>query len=56
MNKIITLKGRNSKKVLAESVAMPEAQASEVTQIDEGALRRAAEKLVTLNRKSTGHA
>lgn len=56
MNKVITLKGRNSKKVLAASVAMPEAQASEVTQIDEGALRRAAEKLVTLNRKSTAHA
>ncbi|MDH0911164.1 DUF3102 domain-containing protein [Rhizobium pusense] len=56
MNKVIALKGRNSKEVLAESVAMPEAQASEVTQVDEGALRRAAEKLVTLNRKSTGHA
>lgn len=35
---------------------MPEAQASEVTQIDEGALQCAAEKIVALNRKSTGHA
>ena len=56
MNKVITLKGRNSKKVLAKSVAMPEAQASDITQVDEGALQRAAEKIVALNRKSTEHA
>lgn len=56
MNKVIALKGRNSKKVLAASVAMPEPQASDITQVDEGALQRAAEKIVALNRKSTGHA
>ncbi|WPE23499.1 hypothetical protein ShzoTeo12_47190 (plasmid) [Shinella zoogloeoides] len=56
MNKVIKLKENNQKKVKGEPASKVPAAAGDLTPEADNALRRAAEKIVSLNRDSTHHA
>lgn len=56
MNKVIPLKERNSKRRPSAMLETPAVVASDTILLDDGMLRRAAEKIVALNCKSTAHA